>query len=390
MWNIIITGLTSLFTDISSEMIYPIISLYLLALGSSSEIIGLIEGIAESTASIVKVFSGVLSDRIRKRKSLAILGYTFSPIGKFFMWVAKEWSFVFVGRTFDRFGKGIRTAPRDAIIAESSTSQKRGAAFGLHRAMDTVGAILGVIFSILIMRHLGLNEGIHTKQSIQLYLPAFKLIILISLIPAIIGVIILFFVKETGTSKSIAHSIPLKWSKLDKRLKAFLIVTFIFTLGNSSNQFLLMRAKGIGFSVEGVLLLYLVYNLIYGIFSWPAGKLSDKIGRKTLIVCGYFVYAIVYTGFGLFQTNKAMWFLFSIYGLYIALTEGVEKALISDIAPNELKATLIGLHATLVGIGLFPASLLAGIIWHTIGAQFTFYFGGLMGAIAAIGMLIVL
>ncbi len=390
MWNIIVTGLTSLFTDISSEMIYPIISLYLLALGSSPALIGLIEGIAESTASVVKVFSGAISDRIRKRKSLAILGYAFSPIGKFFMWLAKDWGFVFIGRTLDRFGKGIRTAPRDTIIAESSSSEKRGASFGLHRAMDTLGAIFGVIIAIIIMRHLGLNEGLHTVQNIQSYLPAFKTIILISLIPAAIGVAILFLVKETGTGKPLAHNLSLKWSKLDRRLKAFLIVTFIFTLGNSSNQFLLMRAKGIGFSVEGVLFLYLVYNLVYGIISWPAGRLSDRIGRKTLIVSGYFVYAIVYTGFGLSSTSSAMWMLFSIYGLYIAFTEGVEKALISDIAPKDLRATLIGLHATLVGIGLFPASLLAGLIWDTLGPQFTFYFGGLMGIIAAIGMLIVL
>ncbi len=390
MWNIIITGLTSLFTDISSEMIYPIISLYLLALGSSPALIGLIEGIAESTASVVKVFSGALSDRIRKRKSLAILGYAFSPIGKFFMWLASGWSFVFIGRTLDRFGKGIRTAPRDTIIAESSKEEKRGAAFGLHRAMDTLGATFGVIIAIIIMRSLGLNEGLHTTQHIQSYLPAFKTIILISLIPAAIGVAILFLVKETGTGKPLAHNLSLKWSKLDRRLKAFLIVTFIFTLGNSSNQFLLMRAKDIGFSVEGVLFLYLVYNLVYGVISWPAGKLSDKIGRKTLIVLGYFVYAIVYTGFGISNTSSSMWMLFSIYGLYIAFTEGVEKALVSDIAPKDLRATLIGLHATLVGIGLFPASLLAGLIWDSLGRRFTFYLGGLRGLVAAVGMLIVL
>ncbi|MGB9736222.1 MAG: MFS transporter [bacterium] len=390
MWNIIITGLTSLFTDISSEMIYPIISLYLLALGSTPEIVGLIEGIAESTASIVKVFSGAISDRVKKRKSLAIFGYAFSPIGKFFMWLANGWGFVFIGRTLDRFGKGIRTAPRDTIIAESSPSEKRGAAFGLHRAMDTLGAIIGVIIAILIMRHFGLNEGLHTTQKLRSYLPGFKAIILLSLIPAVIGVAVLFLVKETGSGEPLAHNLSLKWSKLDKRLKAFLVVTFIFTLGNSSNQFLLMRAKGIGFSVEGVLWLYLVYNLVYGIISWPAGRLSDKIGRKTLIVSGYFVYAFVYIGFGLTSTSPVMWVLFSIYGIYIAFTEGVEKALVSDIAPKDLKATLIGLHATLVGIGLFPASLLAGFIWSTLGPQFTFYFGGIMGLVAALGMLIVL
>ncbi len=371
-------------------MIYPIISLYLLALGSGPALIGLIEGIAESTASIVKVFSGALSDKVRKRKSLAILGYAFSPLGKFFMWMATGWGFVFAGRTIDRFGKGIRTAPRDAIIAESSKEGKRGSSFGLHRAMDTGGAIIGVIAAIFIMRHFGLNHGAHAAQNIKSYLPAFKTIMLLSLIPAIIGVGILFLVKETSTGKPLASGLSLKWSRLDARLKAFLIVTLVFTLGNSSNQFLLMRAKGIGFSVEGVLLLYLAYNVVYGLTSWPAGRLSDKIGRKTLIVAGYAIYAIVYAGFGFASSNDTVWILFLIYGLYIAFTEGVEKALVSDIAPKDLRATMIGLHATLVGIGLFPASLLAGLIWDMFGPQYTFYFGGLMGVIAAIGMWIVL
>ncbi len=390
MWNIIVTGFTSLFTDISSEMIYPIISLYLLSLGAGPALIGFIEGIAESTASMVKVFSGALSDKINKRKPLAILGYSFSPIGKFFMWAANSWAFVFTGRTLDRFGKGIRTAPRDAIIAESGTEGKRGASFGLHRTMDTMGAIIGVVIAILILEHFGLDKGMHTAQHMRSYLPAFKVIILLSLIPAIIGVAVLFLVKETGTGKPIAKTLSFRWSKLDRRLKAFLIVTLIFTLGNSSNQFLLMRAKNIGFSVEGVLFLYLAYNIIYAFVSWPAGRLSDRIGRKKLIVAGYLIYALVYAGFGMFSSSAMIWGLFCVYGLYIAFTEGVEKALVADIAPKDLKATLIGLHATLVGIGLFPASLLAGVIWDVLGPQYTFYFGGLMGVIAAVGMMVVL
>lgn len=385
MWNIIITGLCSLFTDISTEMVYPIISLYLLALGGSPALIGLIEGIAESTSSMVKVFSGMLSDKIKKRKSLAILGYSFSLMGKFFLWIATSWGCVLLGRFFDRFGKGIRTAPRDTIIAESSRAEKRGSAFGLHRAMDTLGAIIGVIIAILFLRYLGTDT-----QDIKTCLPAFKTMILMSVIPAVIGVLVLCLAKETGLGKSLSLGLSLKWSKLPRRLKAFLIITFIFTLGNSSNQFLLLRAKDIGFSVEGVLFLYLGYNIIYGVFSWPAGRLSDRIGRKRLIVSGYLVYALVYLGFGVANSNAMLWTLFLIYGLYIAFTEGVEKALVSDIAPKGLKATLIGLHATLVGIGLFPASLLAGLIWDVFGPQYTFYFGSFMGIIAAIGMWVVL
>ena len=377
MFNIIILGITSLLTDISSEMVYPILPVYIVSvLGASPAILGLIEGVAESSASLLKVFSGYFSDKMKRRKPFTILGYFSSTVGKFFLYISSGWGLVMFSRVIDRLGKGIRTAPRDALIAESAKEGKKGAAFGLHRAMDSMGAAIGVILAYFLITH---------------YKGNFKNIFLISLIPAFLGVVFLFFVKEKK-AQAITHSEKIKfsWHSLDRRLKLFLIFTFIFTLGNSSNQFLLLRAKNLGASLPTVILFYLVYNLVYALAAYPASRLSDRIGRKKLLVLGYLFYGLVYLGFARNSSLGNMWFLFGLYGLYIGFTEGVEKALVADIAPSNLRATAIGLHATLVGIGLLPASILAGILWNTFGAQAAFYFGSFMGIVASVGFLFVL
>jgi len=377
MFNVIILGIVSFLTDISTEMVYPLIPLYLTTkLGASPAIVGLIEGVAESTAALLRVFSGYISDLIGKRKPLAILGYGSSTLGKVFLYLSHSWGLVFVGRWIDRFGKGIRTAPRDALIADSADPSKRGKAFGLHRAMDTFGAVIGILLAYYFFTRF---SGDYSK------------VFMYSLIPAFLGVFVLFFVRESKkVAKQSASKPTLKWSLLDKRLKGFLIVTLIFTLGNSSNQFLLLRAKNLGFNDATVLLLYLTYNLVYMAFAYPAGRISDRIGRKKLIVVGYLFYGLVYLGFALVKASPYLWVLFGLYGIYIGLTEGVQKALISDIAPVETRATLIGLHATLEGIGLLPASFVAGLLWNNISPSAPFYFGGLMGVISALGMLLVL
>lgn len=377
MFNIILLGITSLLTDISSEMVYPLLPVYLVVkLGVSPAILGLIEGVAESLASLVKVFSGYFSDKIRLRKPFTIFGYASSTIGKFFLYISTGWGYVLVGRIIDRFGKGIRTAPRDALIADSAKENKKGAAFGLHRAMDTLGAVVGVLLAyFLITRYHG----------------DFKNVFLFSLIPAFLGLLFLFFVREKKRlTQKTQTKLEFKWRTLDKRLKLFLIFTFIFTLGNSSNQFLLLRAKNLGSPLATVILFYLVYNLIYALVAYPASWLSDKIGRKKILVSGYLFYGLVYLGFALNNSQINFWFLFGLYGLYIGFTEGVEKALVADIAPAELRATAIGLHATLVGIGLLPASLFAGMLWKYLGAAAPFYFGGFMGILASIGFWFIL
>ncbi|MEW6074894.1 MAG: MFS transporter [Candidatus Omnitrophota bacterium] len=377
MFNIILLGITSLLTDISSEMVYPILPLYLVTkLGVGPAVLGFIEGIAESLSSLLKVFSGYFSDKTKTRKPFTILGYTSSAIGKCVLYISTSWWYVLAARAIDRFGKGIRTAPRDALIAESADARKRGSAFGLHRTMDTIGATIGVTAAYFLIRT---------------YQGDFKGIFLLSLIPAGLGVIFLFFVREQKeVSNTPTAKVAWRWSTLDKRLKRFLIFTFVFTLGNSSNQFLLLRAKDLGSPFATVILFYLVYNIAYVVCAYPAAWISDKIGRKTLLVSGYFFYSLVYLGFALNRSIPMLWLLFAVYGVYMALTEGVEKALVADIAPVHLRATTMGLHATLVGIGLFPASFIAGLLWKSFGAASCFYFGSAMGISASIGLLCIL
>jgi MFS family permease len=377
MLNIIVLGFASLLTDISSEMVYPLLPMYLVTrLGVSPAIVGLIEGVAESLASLLKVFSGYFSDKLKTRKPFAILGYFCSTMGKVFFYVAPSWSFVFIGRVVDRFGKGIRTAPRDALIAESSAPGKRGAAFGLHRAMDSAGATLGVLGAYMLLSRF--------KGDMQR-------IFLLSLVPAVIAVAVLFLVREKRSTAYVPKErVHFRWSALNKKLRFFLICTFVFTLGNSSNQFLLLRAQNQGASLATVLLLYLSFNLIYALVSYPASRLSDTIGRKKILVAGYCVYAAVYLGFAVVSRLPMFWVLFPVYGLYMGFTEGIEKALISDIAPKQLRGTAIGLHAALVGIGLLPASLLAGLLWRYFGASAPFYFAACMGIVAAVGFWLVL
>jgi MFS family permease len=396
VFNVIILGIASFLTDISSEMVYPLLPLYLTSarIGATPGIVGIIEGFAESLASLLRVFSGYWSDRIQQRKPITILGYAASAFGKLFLYVSTSWQIVLVGRITDRFGKGIRTAPRDALIADSTPSDKRGSAFGLHRALDSAGASVGVILAYVLF------VSLHDD---------FTHVFFVSLIPAILGVLALAFVREklvlsssasltANSAEGIApraavpsrkepwwRNLGARWRALDRRLKLFLIIVFIFALGNSSNQFLLLRAKNLGFNDATVILMYLVFNIVYALASWPAGRLSDRVGRKALLVLGYFTYGVVYAGFAL-ASPMALWGLFATYGIYIAFTEGVEKALVSDIAPTDLRATLIGLHATFTGIGLLPASLLAGFLWDAFGPQAPFFFGGGMGVLAAIAL----
>lgn len=378
MRTIVILGLTSLLTDISSEMVYPLIPFFLTAtLGAGPAALGLIEGIAESTASILKLLSGMASDRFRRKKAFAILGYGTSAIGKSVLYLAGSWSVVFGGRLLDRIGKGIRTAPRDALIAENAMPGEAGKAFGLHRAMDTIGAAIGVI---LAWWFITASPGDYTS------------VIMWSVVPAVLGVILLFFVAEPRQHTTAGKPVTLaSWHTLPPSLQRFLAVALLFTLGNSSNTFLLLRAADFGYSPATIVLLYLVYNLAYAGLSYPAGRWSDRIGRRWVVSAGYLLYALVYAGFafaGDAGNTWVPWVLFSVYGLYSAATDGVEKAIIAELAPAGLRASAIGLHAMILGIGLFPASLLAGILWSAAGPTAALGLGACTGLIAAVLMLV--
>lgn len=371
--NIFALGAVSFLTDLSTEMVYPILPLYLTTrLGAGPAVLGVIEGLAESLSGLLRVASGWISDRLGRRKPLAILGYACSSGGKVLLYLSRSWHWVLAGRVVDRFGKGVRTAPRDALIAEGATPGTRGGAFGLHRAMDTGGAVAGVVVAYLALGRWGLS---------------YPTIFLWSLVPAFLAVVVLHGVSEAKPARE-GRPRHGRREPLSLRLKLFLLVVFLFALGNSSNQFLLLRARAGGVADTSVILLYLVYNVVYAALSYPAGRISDLLGRKTMLVLGYAAYGLIYLGFAVTRGVAGFWPLFAGYGLYMAMTEGVEKALVVDLAPAEMRATVIGLHSTLVGIGLLPASVVAGLLWRYLGMTAPFFFGGALGLAAALGILL--
>lgn len=374
--NIVLLGLVSLFTDIGTEMVYPILPLYVTTvLGATPAVIGVIEGIAESLASILKLFSGMIADKYNNKKQLAFVGYLASFFNKAIILSSASWVGVLAARMVDRFGKGIRTAPRDALVAESANDGGLGKAYGLHKAFDMMGASLGILLAYFLMAGSGENN--------------FRHIFIISMVPALIGPLCVLFVKG-GQRQNTPKKLHFKWKSLDIRLKLFLVIIFIFTLGNSSNSFILLRAYHVGFSEREAILLYFVFNIIASVLSYPIGRLSDRIGRKYTLCAGYILYGIVYLGIGLSSSNALFWGLFAIYGVYTALTAGGERALIAEIAPPHLKGSALGLHSAIAGIGLLPASLLAGYLWGAAGEAAPFCLGGCLALLSGIAVFFVL
>ena len=385
--NVILMGCTSFFTDVSSEMIYPLLQAFVSMVLASQRvligpILGIIEGIAESTASLSKVFVGYYSDRIEKRKALAIGGYGVSAVAKMLLLLASiGWYFVLLSRFLDRVGKGIRTAPRDALISESTPKELQGRAYGLHRAMDFAGAFIGVLVCYMISLHY-IDPITKTLKDIN----AFYMLFVVSMIPAFLGVIFLFFVKEQLQPSTKSKPKPnLDIRKYDRNLQLFFLVQFVFTLGNSSNQFLLLRTMDLGYTLSGVILMYMVFNLSSSLLSTYFGSLSDKIGRKKVLALGYLLYTVVYIAFGFLTQNSKglLWGFWIIYGVYYAMTEGVEKAFVSNLGTPESKATALGFFHTITGVSLLPASIIAGILF-SVHTSAPFVFGGLMSLIATI------
>lgn len=379
MRNIFFLGLISFFMDISSEMVYPIIPLYLVsAFGATPAIVGIIEGIAESTASLLKVFSGYVTDRYKCKKPIAFIGYATGFIYKLALLFASSWAGILTARVIDRLGKGIRTAPRDVLVSESADKNEMGKSFGIHKALDMAGSAIGILLAYLLLRKLGNNQA------------DYKMIFAVSVIPTVLALFMFVFVKEKKEPRNpkIREHFWKNFSALDGRLKLYLLVVFLFTLGNSSNSFLLLRAKSAGFNDTNVILLYFLYNLTVSILSVPFGKLSDKIGRKQILTAGYLLFSIVYLGFAFATKSGTFIIIFLVYGIFTAMTAGVERALIAEISPIELKGTMLGLHSTIAGIALLPASVVCGFLWESFGSTVPFVFGASMSALAAILLMI--
>lgn len=371
-------GLVSFFADVASEMLYPITPIFLTTvLGASMASVGLIEGIAEAIASLMKTYSGSWSDRISKRKPFIVVGYLLGAISKPLIGVSTNWTGVLFARSVDRTGKGLRSAPRDAMIADSVAPEKRGAAFGWHRGMDTLGAAVGPLFAILLL-------SFHPAELRPLYFWA--------LIPGLLSVLIIFSIRE----KVVLHETkkwknPLAaWTDMSHAFKQYVYVWGVFSLVNSSDVFLLMKAKSAGLSTQTVILLFCAYNVTYSLSSPWLGGLSDRVERKKLLIAGLIVFALVYIGFGFSTEPWHFWFLFLSYGLYMGATEGVGKALAVDFSPKGLSGTALGILGTVTGICTIIASTVAGLLWDKLGIIWPFVFGASGAMLAALLLILTL
>jgi len=382
--NVWVVTITSFLTDISSEMILNLLPLFLAStLGVKTNVIGLIEGVAETTASLLKVFSGWLSDRLRSRKWLAVAGYGISTLAKPFLYGATAWGSVLAVRFADRVGKGVRTAPRDALVAATVDERHRGLAFGLHRAGDTAGAALGLLVALLVV--LAAQGG-----TVALERDTFQVVVILSIVPAALAVLVLAFgVRDVVTESERREPVRLTLRGFDRRFRLFVLVIILFTLGNSADAFLILRANDLGISVAGVMGMLLAFNVIYAAVSEPAGALSDRIGRQRLLFAGWLFYALVYLGFAAANAGWQVWVLYGLYGIYYGLTYGVSKALVADLVPRHRLGTAYGVYDAVVGLMALPASLIAGILWQGVagwdglGPSAPFLFGMVMALLAA-------
>jgi len=368
--QVYILGLVSLFNDISSEMLYPILPVFLTqVIGAPVYILGIMEGVAEGMSSFLKTFFGYLSDKLNKRKSFVLVGYALSCLSKFIIAFSNVWAVVFTGRVADKLGKGVRTGARDAMLLGYSDESNRGYVFGLHRSFDSAGAVVGPIIAVLLL---------------SLWREDLRNIILIAAFPGLIGLLLFFFVKEVKVEKSETTKLRF-WASVKsfpKNFKILLIGLALFSLGNSSDTFLILKSKNIGMSLTLVILAYVLYNFVYSAFSVPAGKIADKIGKTKVFLGGLILYALVYIGFAV---NKSLWgvfLLFFIYGFYIAMTDGISKAIAGSIVDKERAGTAYGLMQTVIGLSTLLASVIGGFLWTLIGPYATFYFGSACAILA--------
>ena len=367
--NVKALGFVSLLNDAASEMIYPLLPIFLTSvLGVGAGALGVIEGVAESTASLLKLFSGWVSDKLRKRKALILIGYTLAALGRPVIALSRYWWQVAIIRFVDRLGKGIRTSPRDALISISTPDDIKGKAFSLHRAMDHAGAIIGPVCAIVLLRF-----GMSLKNLFAW-----------ALLPGIITIFIVFFFVREKKIETKTKNLDFTFSVLSKKFKVYLLVLVVFTLGNSSDAFLILKAKDAGVTTSLIPLLWIVLPFVKMATSVPGGVWSDVVGRRKVIVSGWIVYALIYLGFGISSRIFHIWGLFALYGIYFGLTEGVEKAFVSDLVSDKFQGTAFGFYHLAVGVAAFPSSVIFGFIWQKFGSFVAFAYGSALAGLASV------
>ncbi|MBI5237714.1 MAG: MFS transporter [Deltaproteobacteria bacterium] len=370
--NVFYAGLVSLFMDISSEMVYPLVPLFLVnILGVSKTTVGIIEGIAEATASVLKVFSGWLSDKLGKRKLLMTIGYGISALSRPVIAGAAVWAHVLGARFIDRLGKGIRSAPRDALIADSVEHRDLGTAFGFHRMMDTVGAIIGPAIAFILLFILKGN---------------LRTVFLASAIPAVIAVLVIIaFVKEKPHAEKKERALPkLSLSSFNGPFRRYILVIAVFSLGSFADAFIILHAQNLGVGKEFIMILYLVHNVVYAASAIPLGLLADRIGVKKMVGAGFIYYSLIYAGLAAAASSVHIWLLFPLYGVYKGMSDGAQRAYLAHLAPEEKRATAFGVYHTIAGMMLLPASVIAGMLWDKIGPAAPFIYGSALSLTAAI------
>jgi len=376
--NVTFLGLVSGFTDISSEMLYPIVPIFLTSvLGAPMSVVGLIEGVAESTASFLKILGGRWSDKAGKRKPFVVAGYGLSAVSKPILALAATWHFVLFSRFIDRVGKGLRTSARDALIANSIPKEHWGKAFGFHRAMDTLGAAIGPLVALLML------------NTMSPAAPNYRLIFMAAFIPALLGVLVLvYFVKEAAPAPGPAQDASAPSAAMTSDFKTFVALYAIFAVANSSDVFLIMKAKSAGFSTTHVILAYTGYNLVYAFLAAPAGWIADKLGKIKTMIFGFLVFSAVYFGFSIADRGWMIWGLFALYGFYGAFNEGIAKAVISHLSSGHNRASAMGYFQGTMGLLTFFASTMAGLLWTKFSPAAPFLAGAVCALISAAALAI--
>ena len=373
--NVLLLGFVSLFTDLSSQMVFPLLPLFLTSvLGAGASAVGIVEGAAESTASLLKVFSGYWSDKIRKRKPFVLAGYSLSGLTKPLFALAQAWPFILVVRVVERVGKGLRTAPRDAIIAESAREAVRGKAYGFQRALDGIGSMLGALCAFLLLPLLG-----------------FRNLFLLAFLPGIAAVFTILFIrekKETQTRLLEQDSLRVNLAKLPLQLRLLILAAAIFSLGHFGYAFLLLKAKFIGLSDTGAIFLYVLFYLVFTIFSTPIGMLTDRVGRKPVLLLGYLLFSGICLLLVFASSHTTVGLTFLLYGACYAMIDAVQRTYVVDLAPAAIKATALGTFHTAVGLVALPGGFLAGLLWDIISPSATFIYGLALSLAAAAVLLL--